>query len=679
MRTAEAVLVDRLHGGAAVDDRDLLPRTVVELHLDPAVAEDVDHLRLAVTAQVTVPVVGRHDRDAQPTSDRVGRDEVALRRDRLVRGHDARRRLLQGEPVDEAVGEADQHPVPVDLQDLTDPTLGVAAVVLAARPDLDGLADLGVLATQEVEGGRVGLRDDQQQVAAVAAVAVAELVPDAVVQQDVGPAVTTGATLGHAGDGPQHAVEITARDHHTLQDLEVLDQDRTRLDTVHDVPPSRLVVVDDLVDGGDQPVDVRHRVVHVEAGAGRPGRQSVELVEQGLGAEHARPDADVAVAELGGQVHVLDPPTVGDVGVIEGERDQAHGAVVPGAGAEQLDVGDLRQLGPGVLAEAADVGLHTVQPAGQVVEVVAGRRQRDHAGHVLRTGLEPGGHGLEPGAVGGHAGDHVPAAQHRPHLVETRGGDVEPAGAHRAQHLVAAEGVEVAPDLLDVDRHVPGRLRAVHEDRRAVVVGHAGDELHRVEGGRHVRHVADADQLHSTALELLLEVIDPQHGVAPAQLDELELDADLVPQLEPRHDVRVVLRHGGHDDVAGLEVLARPGEGDDVDAHGGPGREDQGRGVGGSDEERDALPGRLVRFGGVLGHRVQRAAGRGVAVDVVADLGLDDGVRLLARGAAVEVHETFGLAEQRELVANLHHLTSCQGLCSVLLASYFFLRTSLFS
>ncbi len=56
--------------------------------------------------------------------------------------------------------------------------------------------------------------------------------------------------------------------------------------------------------------------------------------------------------------------------------------------------------------------------------------------------------------------------------------------------------------------------------------------------------------------------------------DVAQLDAELVVQHQPRHEVGVVLDLAQHDGVTGPQVLAPPGEGDEVDRLGRVLRED---------------------------------------------------------------------------------------------------------
>ena len=110
----------------------------------------------------------------------------------------------------------------------------------------------------------------------------------------------------------------------------------------------------------------------------------------------------------------------------------------------------------------------------ELPEVVGGDAQADRGGDVRRAGLELPGDLVPVGPPEVDLADHLPAGQERRHRLEQLPARPQGAGAGRTQHLVAGEDVEVGVDRLDVDRHVRHGLRAIDEDERAGLVGHAG-------------------------------------------------------------------------------------------------------------------------------------------------------------------------------------------------------------
>ena len=80
--------------------------------------------------------------------------------------------------------------------------------------------------------------------------------------------------------------------------------------------------------------------------------------------------------------------------------------------------------------------------------------------------------------------DHLAAGQERRHRLEQLAPRPQRAGAHRAEHLVAAERVEVGAERLDVDRHVRDGLGAIDQHERAGGVGHLDHLADRVDRAR---------------------------------------------------------------------------------------------------------------------------------------------------------------------------------------------------
>ena len=117
----------------------------------------------------------------------------------------------------------------------------------------------------------------------------------------------------------------------------------------------------------------------------------------------------------------------------------------------------------------------------------------------------------------------------------------------------------------------------------------------------------------------------------------------------------MVLHRGDEDFVAALHVCVAPAAGDEVDAGGRAGREDDFAGVLGADEVADFFAGFFVLLGGTFAERVDAAMDVGVIALVHAAENFDHLPRALRAGGVVEEDERViavdVLREDREVVA----------------------------
>ena len=180
-------------------------------------------------------------------------------------------------------------------------------------------------------------------------------------------------------------------------------------------------------------------------------------------------------------------------------------------------------------------------------------------------------------------------------------------------------------------------------------MGGVGQQSDVVERPEHVRHRGDGQQLR--AVEQTVEVGEVELEVVrdrdPAQLDAALLDEDV-----PRHDVGVVLHLGDHHRIARPEVLPGPRVRDEVHRFGDVLREhDLARGA--RVEQPGHLgAGALVGGGRLLGDRVDASVHVRVVVAVVVLHGVEHRPRLLGRRRRVEVHERLAVdlaLEDREV------------------------------
>ncbi len=138
--------------------------------------------------------------------------------------------------------------------------------------------------------------------------------------------------------------------------------------------------------------------------------------------------------------------------------------------------------------------------------------------------------------------------------------------------LVAGEGVEVAIEVLHVDREMHRALGAIDQHRDAAVMGHAHHLLDGDDGAEHVRHLGDGHHLGAGAEQRLEFVEGKLAGIRDRR--PFQHRAVALFQKVPGHDVGVMLHDGEEDLVALADMDAAIGAGDEVDGLGGVAGED---------------------------------------------------------------------------------------------------------
>ena len=269
-------------------------------------------------------------------------------------------------------------------------------------------------------------------------------------------------------------------------------------------------------------------------------------------------------------------------------------------------IGQRRQR---VLGERSLVGVDALH--ADALHEVDGGAETDRLDDRRRAGLELGRDGRRGVAVEAHVGDHVAAPEERRGVVEQRGPSPQRTDPRRPAHLVRREGDEVGAPRLHVGDVVGHVLTGVDDRHGAGGVGRGaqlGDGRERAE---HVAHRREGEHLGPVEQPLQRPVGEVELPVGgdrqPAQLDPLACRHDV-----PRDDVGVVLHLGEHDHVAGLQVGAAPGLGDEVERLGGVLGEDDLVGVGGVDEAGHLRPRPLEAVGGLGGEAVGAAVDRRV-------------------------------------------------------------------
>ena len=230
--------------------------------------------------------------------------------------------------------------------------------------------------------------------------------------------------------------------------------------------------------------------------------------------------------------------------------------------------------------ELALVGADVVH--AEVHQVLGGHAQPDRVADGRRAGLELPGDLVELAAPQVDLADHLAAGEERRHRLEQLASRPQRTRTHRPEHLVAAERVEVAADLLDVDRDVRHGLRPVHQDQRPCRMRHLGHLADRVDRAERVADMGERDELRLEP-EQHLEHVEAEDAVV-GDRDELEVAVLLLDEELPRDEVRVVLHLGQDDLVAARDVAAAPRVRDEVDRLGGVAREDDLVAVGRVDE-----------------------------------------------------------------------------------------------
>ena len=121
-----------------------------------------------------------------------------------------------------------------------------------------------------------------------------------------------------------------------------------------------------------------------------------------------------------------------------------------------------------------------------------------------------------------------------------------------AEELVRRADEHVDAERGDVDRSVGRVVHGVGPRERACLVGELGDSLRFGEGADGVRGEREGDDFRPLS-ELAREVVHVERRVR-VQSDETHDEAEVLRELEPGRDVRVVVESRDDDLVAGTEL-----------------------------------------------------------------------------------------------------------------------------
>ncbi len=212
-------------------------------------------------------------------------------------------------------------------------------------------------------------------------------------------------------------------------------------------------------------------------------------------------------------------------------------------------------------------------------------------------------------AVQAHVSDHLPAAQEGGHGLEQLVAGPQHPHPGGAEHLVAGEAEEVTAQLGDVGGQVGDVLGPVNQAEGAGGAGRVGELADGGEGAQHVGHGGEAEELGPVQQPVEIGQVE---GVVVGHGHEAQLDAALLAQDQPRHQVGVVLDLGEHHHVAGRQVGPAPAVGHQVEGLGHVLGEHHAVGGRGADEPGHLAPGRFVAVGGFGGDAVDAPVHVGV-------------------------------------------------------------------
>ena len=247
--------------------------------------------------------------------------------------------------------------------------------------------------------------------------------------------------------------------------------------------------------------------------------------------------------------------------VLELETDDSGSAI--GRRPEDAQAGNLTELLHRADDELVLVRLDRLETdLGDVVERDA---EPVRLGDRGRARLELVGQLVPAGAVERDRADHLAAEVERLHLLEQLTAAPQGSGARWAAQLVRREHQEVATERLYVDVLVRRCLCCVNHHDRALLVRPGRELLDRVDRPERVRDEVVRDHLDVAAARDLVERVELKLAVV-VDRDVRELGAGLLRHELPRHEIRMVLQLGDHDDIARPEVLEPPRVGDQSSA-----------------------------------------------------------------------------------------------------------------
>ncbi len=178
------------------------------------------------------------------------------------------------------------------------------------------------------------------------------------------------------------------------------------------------------------------------------------------------------------------------------------------------------------------------------------------------------------------------------------------------------------------------RLGAVDQHPRPIAVAQFDDLLHRRHRAERVRNLGRGNQLRPRPQQIL--EFRHQQITCVVNRRDFQDRTRLLRKHLPRNDIGVVFEMSDDDLVAGLQMLATPGIGHQIDRFGGAAHEDDLFVLRCADESPSRVPGLFVGVGRPGRQLVRRAVDVGVLVSVEVRQPVDHHLRLLGGRGVVE-------------------------------------------
>ena len=211
---------------------------------------------------------------------------------------------------------------------------------------------------------------------------------------------------------------------------------------------------------------------------------------------------------------------------------------------------------------------------------------------------------------------------------------------------MAGKDVEVGIQLPHVHRQMHRRLRAVHKHRDAVAVGDADDVAHRRDGAERIGHVGHGDDSRARRNHAL-EFLDDQLAVV-VHRNPLQHRTGAFAVKVPRDDVGMMLQQRDDDLVPFADELQPEAGGHQIEGFRGVAREDDLVHRAGVEKAADGLPRRLEAVGGQVRQKMQAPVDIGIFLGIGTRHRIDHHLRLLGRGAIVQIDQRLAVHLSRE-------------------------------
>src|SRR5690349_5720727 len=174
------------------------------------------------------------------------------------------------------------------------------------------------------------------------------------------------------------------------------------------------------------------------------------------------------------------------------EREAEYSASLWSGRTVDADPVESRQQELRALHELALVSKHFIH--SDAIEIVGSRRQSDRIRGVWSACLELVWQIIPCRRLVVDEFDHVAAGLIRPHCLENRALSKKAANAHRPEHLVSAERVEIDSQLVELHAEMWRALRSVaHCECATSLVDDRNDFAHGIHGSKSVGHVTECD------------------------------------------------------------------------------------------------------------------------------------------------------------------------------------------